>query len=94
MLAPFFADFAQGMVGLGQMEIEGSTRFSSDVLLPRQPKKVALNAYLERLQRYSRALSDRTEILTMSAEQPRSVPGSGTQFFMSWQKRLTYDGGK
>jgi hypothetical protein len=51
MLAPVFADFAQGMVRLGQVEIEGNTRFSSDVLLPRQPKKVALNAYRVILER-------------------------------------------
>jgi hypothetical protein len=51
MLVPVFADFGEGMVRLGQVEIEGNTSFSGDVLLPRQPKKVALNAYKDILER-------------------------------------------
>jgi hypothetical protein len=51
MLVPVCADFGQGMVRLGQVEIEGNPSFSGDVLLPRQPKKVALNAYRDRLER-------------------------------------------
>jgi len=51
MLVPVFADFGQGMVRLGQVEIEGNTSFSGDVLLPRQPKKVALNTYKDILER-------------------------------------------
>jgi hypothetical protein len=51
MLVPVFADFNQGMVRLRQVEIEGGTSFSGDVLLPRQPKKVALNAYKDILER-------------------------------------------
>jgi hypothetical protein len=50
-LVPVFADSGQGMVRLGQAEIEGNTSYSGDVLLPRQPKKVALNAYKDILER-------------------------------------------
>jgi hypothetical protein len=46
-----FADFAKGMVRLGQVGIIGNTTRSFDVLLPSQPKKVALNAYREILER-------------------------------------------
>jgi hypothetical protein len=51
MRVPVFADFGQGMVRLGQVEIEGNTSFSGDVLLPRQAKKVALNPYRDILER-------------------------------------------
>ena len=51
MLVPLFADFGAGMVRLGQVEIEGNNSLSGDVLLPRQPKKVALNAYKDILER-------------------------------------------
>ena len=39
MLVPVFADFGQGMVRLGQVEIEGNTSFSGDVLLPANRKR-------------------------------------------------------
>jgi hypothetical protein len=51
MLVPVFADFGKGMVRLGQVAIIGNTTRSVDVLLPGQPKKVALNAYREILER-------------------------------------------
>lgn len=51
MLVPVFADFGKGMVRLGQLPIIGNTSSSLDVLLPGQPKKVALNAYKDVLER-------------------------------------------
>ena len=51
MLVPIFADFGNGMVRLGQVRIGGNTSHSADMLLPSHPKKVALNAYREILER-------------------------------------------
>jgi hypothetical protein len=51
MLVPIFADFGKGMVRIGQVGIGGSTTRTVDVVLPSQPKKVALNAYKEILER-------------------------------------------
>jgi hypothetical protein len=51
MLVPVFADFGHGMVRLGQFGIGGNTTRNIDILLPSQPKKVALNAYKEILER-------------------------------------------
>jgi Peptidase family M1 domain/Carboxypeptidase regulatory-like domain len=51
MLVPVFADFGTGMVRLGQVRIAGNTTHDIDMLLPSQPKKVALNAYKEILER-------------------------------------------
>ena len=51
MLVPIFADFGKGMVRIGQFGIAGNTTRSGDVLLPSQPKKVALNAYKDILER-------------------------------------------
>jgi hypothetical protein len=51
MPVPVFADFGSGMIRIGQMAIAGNTSRSADVLLPSQPKKVALNAYKEILER-------------------------------------------
>jgi len=51
MLVPVFADFGQGMIRLGQIGIGGNTTRNVDFLLPTQPKKVALNAYKEILER-------------------------------------------
>ena len=51
MLVPLFADFGKGMVRLGQLGIAGNTTRNADILLPSQPKKVALNAYKEILER-------------------------------------------
>jgi aminopeptidase N len=51
MLVPLFADFGKGMVRLGQIGVSGNTTKSGDVLLPMRPKKVALNAYKDILER-------------------------------------------
>jgi hypothetical protein len=51
MLVPVFADFGKGMVRLGQIGVVGNTTRSLDILLPSQPKKVALNAYKDILER-------------------------------------------
>ena len=51
MLLPVYADFGKGMVRLGQVGITGDTINSVDLMLPSQPKKVALNAYKEILER-------------------------------------------
>jgi len=51
MLVPVFADFGKGMVRIGQVAIAGNSTRSSDVLLPTQPKKVAINAYKDILER-------------------------------------------
>ncbi|MCU1304795.1 MAG: Aminopeptidase N-like protein [Candidatus Sulfotelmatobacter sp.] len=51
MKVPVFADFGSGMVRLGQIGIAGNTTRDVDLLLPGQPKKVALNAYKEILER-------------------------------------------
>jgi len=51
MLVPVFADFGKGMIRLGQIPIGGNTTRNVDVLLPSRPKKVALNAYKEILER-------------------------------------------
>ncbi|MFZ0684781.1 MAG: M1 family aminopeptidase [Terriglobales bacterium] len=51
MLVPLFADFGNGMIRIGQVGIGGNSTRTSDVLLPSQPKKVALNFYKEILER-------------------------------------------
>jgi Peptidase family M1 domain/Carboxypeptidase regulatory-like domain len=51
MLVPVFGDFGKGMDRLGQIPMIGNTTRNIDVLLPSQPKKVALNAYKEILER-------------------------------------------
>ena len=51
MLVPVFADFGKGMVRLGQIAIVGNNSSSVDTFLPSQPKKVALNAFKEILER-------------------------------------------
>lgn len=51
MLVPVFADFGKGMVRLGQIGIAGNNSRSADILLPSQPKKVALNVYKDILER-------------------------------------------
>jgi hypothetical protein len=51
MLVPVFADFGKGMIRLGQIGIAGNATRSVDVIVPVQPKKVALNAYKEILER-------------------------------------------
>ncbi len=53
MLLPIFADFGNGngMIPIGQVGIGGNSTRNVDVTLPTQPKKVALNAYKEILER-------------------------------------------
>jgi hypothetical protein len=51
MLVPVFADFGTGMTPIAQVGMGGNTTRSFDILLPSQPKKVALNAYKEILER-------------------------------------------
>ncbi len=51
MLVPIFADFGNGMVRIGQVGVVGNSTRTSDAILPSQPKKVALNAYKDILER-------------------------------------------
>jgi len=51
MLVPVFVDFGKGMVPIGQLGIKGNSSRTLDVPLPMQPKKVALNAYKDMLER-------------------------------------------
>ncbi len=51
MLVPIFADFGSGMVRIGQVGVVGNSTRTSDAVLPKQPKKVELNAYKDILER-------------------------------------------
>ncbi|HEY4950434.1 MAG TPA: M1 family aminopeptidase [Candidatus Acidoferrales bacterium] len=51
MFVPVFADFGNGMVRLGAVGIAGNSTRKVDFILDRQPKKVALNAYRDILER-------------------------------------------
>jgi hypothetical protein len=51
MLVPVFADFGNGMTPIAQVGIGGDASRSFDIVLPSRPKKVALNAYKEILER-------------------------------------------
>jgi hypothetical protein len=51
MLVPLFSDFGKGMIRLGQAGIIGNSARTFDITLPRQPKKAALNAYKDILER-------------------------------------------
>jgi hypothetical protein len=51
MLVPVFADFGSGMAPIAQFAMVGSATRNIDIMLPGQPKKVALNAYKEILER-------------------------------------------
>jgi hypothetical protein len=51
MLVPLFADFGNGMGRIGQIAVVGNSSRSLDTVLPSQPKKVALNAYKDILER-------------------------------------------
>ncbi len=51
MLVPVFADFGKGWVRFGQVGVVGNSTRSADVILPSQPKKVALNAFKDILDR-------------------------------------------
>jgi hypothetical protein len=51
MYVPIFADFGDGMVRLSQVGIAGNSTKTYTLILDRQPKKVAFNAYKEILER-------------------------------------------
>jgi hypothetical protein len=51
MFVPIFADFGNGMVRIGQAEVVGDMTRKIDFILDRQPKKVAINAYKDILER-------------------------------------------
>jgi Peptidase family M1 domain/Carboxypeptidase regulatory-like domain len=53
MVLPIFADYGtgNGMIPVAQMAIGGNTTRSVDMVLPSKPKKIALNAYKEILER-------------------------------------------
>jgi Peptidase family M1 domain/Carboxypeptidase regulatory-like domain len=51
MLVPVFADFGKGMIRLTQYAMIGNSTRDIDIIVPFQPKKVALNAYKEILER-------------------------------------------
>jgi len=51
MFVPVFADFGNGMVRLGQVEMVGNSTRTIDFVLDKQPKKVELNAFKDVLQR-------------------------------------------
>lgn len=51
MLVPVFADFGKGWIRIGQMGVIGNNTRTTDAVLPAIPKKVALNAYKEILER-------------------------------------------
>jgi hypothetical protein len=51
MIVPVYGDFGKGMIHLRQVGIAGNSSRSLDMLLPAQPKKVALNYYKEILER-------------------------------------------
>jgi aminopeptidase N len=51
MLVPVFADFGKGMMRIGQVGLIGNTTREFEFMLPMQPKKVALNAYKDILER-------------------------------------------
>jgi len=51
MFVPVFADFGNGMVRLAAVGIAGNNTRTVDFIVDRQPKKVALNAYKDILER-------------------------------------------
>ena len=51
MFVPVFADFGNGMVRLAAVGIAGNSTRTVDFIVERQPKKVALNAYKDILER-------------------------------------------
>jgi hypothetical protein len=51
MFVPLFADFGNGMIRIGQAEVVGDMTRKIDFTLDRQPKKVAINAYKDILER-------------------------------------------
>jgi hypothetical protein len=50
-LIPLFADFGSGMVRLGQIEMLGNSTRTFNISVDKRPKKVALNAYKDILER-------------------------------------------
>jgi hypothetical protein len=51
MYVPIFGDFGNGMVRLTQVGIAGSSTKIYEFIVDRQPKKIAINAYKEILER-------------------------------------------
>lgn len=51
MFVPIFADYGKGMVRLGQLGIVGNSTRAADFTLDQKPKKIALNAYKDVLER-------------------------------------------
>jgi Peptidase family M1 domain/Carboxypeptidase regulatory-like domain len=51
MLVPVFGDFGNGMLPFAEIAMGGNTTRNIDVTLARQPKRIALNAYKEILER-------------------------------------------
>ncbi len=51
MFVPVFVDFGKGMVRLGQVAVIGNSTRKVNFVLDREPKKVALNAYKDILER-------------------------------------------
>ena len=51
MLVPVFADFGKGMSRLGQVAMAGNTTRTVIFNMDQQPKKVAINAYKDILER-------------------------------------------
>src|SRR6266481_4330411 len=51
MFVPIYADFGDGMVRLNQLAIAGNSTRTMNFLVDRRPKKVAINAYKEILER-------------------------------------------
>jgi len=51
MFVPVFADFGKGMARLAQVEVVGNSTRKVDLILDRQPKEVALNAFKDILER-------------------------------------------
>jgi hypothetical protein len=51
MLVPLFADFGNGMMRMGQVAVIGNSTQKLDFVLDKQPKKIAINAYKDLLER-------------------------------------------
>ncbi len=51
MSVPVFADFGKGFIRLGQLPVVGNSSKTYDIEIPGAPKKLALNAYKEILER-------------------------------------------
>lgn len=51
MLVPVFADFGKGWIRIGQIPAIGNTSQKVDVVLPEQPKNIALNVFKDVLER-------------------------------------------